>query len=175
MLEEIIAEDIGLETHVTRSLKPRLYSERYAGLRFACVGDPSGIAKGNMLEENSFDVLRRLGIPAFPAPSNNIDARLSSVEALLFQQRDGEAAVLIDLERCPSLARAMNGSYRFGKTKAGETKPLPEKKHPWSDICDDLQYVAMSVNSGLIGAIAKKIRPKLARPVKERMSSAGWT
>ena len=174
-LEEVLAEDIGLETHVTRALKPKLYSERYAGLRFACVGDPSGQAKGNMLEEDSFDVLRRLGIPAFPAPSNSIDARLSAVEALLYQQRDGEAALLIDEERCPALVRAMNGAYRFGKTKAGETKPLPEKKHPASDVADCLQYVAMSMNSGLIGIIAKKIRPKVKRPAREPLSSAGWT
>ncbi len=175
VLEEVIAEDVGLETHVNRSLKPRLYADRYQGLSFACVGDPSGVAKGNFLEEDSFDVLRRLGLPAFPAPSNAIDARLSAVESLLYQQRDGQAALLIDELACPQLARAMGGAYRFGKTKAGETKPLPEKKHPASDVADCLQYVAMSVNSGLVLHIAKKIRPKVKPRVGSKVSSLGWT
>mgnify|MGYP003693551945 CR=1 FL=1 len=92
VLEEVLAEDIGLETHVSRSLKPALFSDRYAGHLFAAVGDPSGVAKGNFLEEDSFDVLRRLGIPAFPAPTNSIESRLAAVENLLFQQRDGGPA-----------------------------------------------------------------------------------
>ena len=119
VLEEVIAEDIGLELHVTRYLKPVLYSERYMGHRFAAVGDPSGISKGNFLEENSFDVLVRLGIPAFPAPTNNPtpDQRGRAAAA---QQRDGGPAILIDENR-PSLVRALQGAYRFGKTKAGIT------------------------------------------------------
>lgn len=175
VLEEVLAEDIGLETHVSRSLKPVLWGERYQGLSFACVGDPSGVAKGNMLEEDSFDVLIRLGIPAFPAPTNSIDARLGAVEAMLYQQRDGGPALIIDRDRCPSLTRALSGAYRFGKTKEGVTKPLPEKLHPWSDVCDALQYVCMTVNSGLVDRIAKRIRPKGSKRPASRVSAAGWT
>jgi len=174
VLEEVIAEDIGLETHVSRSLKPVIYTERYMGHLFCAVGDPSGTSKGSMLEEDHFDVLRRLGIPAFPATTNNIDARLSAVEALLHQQRDGGPALIIDEEKCPMLTRALNGAYRFGKTKAGVTKPLPEKLHPWSDLADCLQYVCLTVNSGLSEYIAKRIRPKQKRP-PATMSAAGWT
>jgi len=174
-LEEVIAEDIGLETHVNRSLKPVLYSERYAGFSFCAVGDPSGVAKGNFLEEDSFDVLKRLGIPAFPAPTNALEARLSAVEAVLYQQRDGGPALVIDRSRCPMLTRAMNGAYRFSKTSAGVTKPLPDKNHPWSDVCDALQYVCLVINSGLIHFIAKKIRIKPKTKTKSRISAAGWT
>lgn len=175
VLEEVIAEDIGLETHVGRALKPALYDARYAGMMFAAVGDPSGVAKGNFLEEDSFDVLRRLGIPAFPAPTNNIDARLAAVEAVLFQQRDGGPMLVIDESRCPMLVRALNGAYRFGKTKAGVTKPLPEKKHPWSDLADCLEYACLTINSGLAEMIAKKIRPRPQRRPESRVSAAGWT
>lgn len=175
VLEEVLAEDIGLELHVTRYLKPRLFTERYAGLRFAAVGDPSGVAKGNFLEETSFDVLNRLGIPAFPAPTNHIDPRIQAVDTLLLQQRDGGGALLVDEGRCPSLVRALGGQYRYGKTKAGVTKPLPEKTHPWSDVADCLQYVALAVNSGLINFISKRIRPRPARRPPSKVSSAGWT
>lgn len=175
ILEEVIGEDIGLETHVNRSLKPALYNERYAGYSFAAVGDPSGVAKGNFLEEDSFDVLKRLGIPAFPATTNAIDPRLAAVEAILYQQRDGGPALVIDRNRCPILVRALNGAYRFGKTAAGVTKPLPDKGHPWSDVADALQYVCLSVNSGLVHFIAKKIRLKPRAAPKRRISAAGWT
>jgi hypothetical protein len=175
ILEEVHAENVGLELHVTRSLKPRLWSERYFGLMMAAVGDPSGRAKGNFLEEDSFDVMLRLGVPCFPAPTNDVDARIRAVETLLLQQRDGGPAVLVDGGRCPMTVRALNGAYRYGKTSAGETRPLPEKKHPWSDFADDLQYVALTVNAGLVLRIARKIKPKPARRPASKVSAAGWT
>jgi len=175
VLEEVIAEDIGLETHIGRSLKPALYADRYAGKMFAAVGDPSGVSKGSMLEEDHFDVLVRLGVPAFPAVSNNIDRRVGAVESLLLQQRDGGPALVIDESRCPMLVRALGGAYRYAKTKSGETKPLPEKKHPWSDLADCLQYACLAVNSGLINFIYKRIRPKPARRPAAPVSAAGWT
>lgn len=175
VLEEVLAEDIGLETHVTTALKPAIYAPRYMGHMFCAVGDPSGISKGNFLEENSFDVLRRLGVPAFPATTNDIDARIAAVESLLFQQRDGGPALVVDEERCPMTARALGGSYRFGKTKAGVTKPTPDKTHPASDLMDALQYVCLVLNSGLVNLIAKKIRPRAPRPTQAKVPAGGWT
>jgi hypothetical protein len=175
VLEEVIAEDIGLELHVSRYLKPRIYAEKYAGMMFCAVGDPAGRGKSDILEENNFDVMKRLGIPAFPAPTNNIDPRITSVETLLLQQRDGGPALAFDEFGCPTLIRAMNGMYRFGKTHAGITKPLPDKTHPWSDVADALQYICLSINSGLIQFIAKRIKAKGNRQPRARVSSAGWT
>jgi hypothetical protein len=175
VLEEVLAEDIGLETHVSRSLKPALFSDRYAGHLFAAVGDPSGVAKGNFLEEDSFDVLRRLGIPAFPAPTNSIESRLAAVENLLFQQRDGGPALVIDRTKCPMLVRALNGAYRYARNQAGLTKPLPEKLHPASDLADALQYACLALNSGIVNFIAKRIKPKPRPLLKKRINVAGWT
>ena len=73
------------------------------------------------------------------------------------------------------LVRALNGAYRFGKTSAGVTKPLPDKGHPWSDVADALEYICLVVNSGLVGFIAKRIKPKQAKAPRSRMSAAGWT
>jgi hypothetical protein len=176
VLEEVIGEDVGLELHITFNLKPKLYTERYFGRLMAAVGDPSGVSKGNFLEENSFDVMHRLGIPAFPATTNNIDPRVRAVETLLLQQRDGGGAVLIDESRCPMLVRALNGAYRYGKTKAGETKPVPEKLHPWSDLADDLQYVCLALNSGLTTAIYKRLQRRVQkRERRPAPTAAGWT
>jgi hypothetical protein len=176
VFKEVIAEDIGLELHVTKFLKPALMVDRFAGFMLAAVGDPAGRGKSDILEENNFDVLKRLGIPAFPAPTNSIDPRLNAVETLLLQQRDGGPALVIDEDGCPTLIKALNGMYRYSKTQAGVTKPVPDKTHPWSDVADALQYMCLAMNSGLIQFIAKRIRPKFARNAGQRKpSSAGWT
>ena len=106
VLEEVLAEDIGLELHLTRSLKPVLWGERYMGKMMCAVGDPSGTAKSSHYEETSFDLMQRLGVPAFPAVTNDVEARIRAVEQLLLQQRDGGPAIVIDGSRCPKLVRA---------------------------------------------------------------------
>lgn len=175
ILDECIAADIGLEAHLTKSLKPTLWSSKYFGRVVCAVGDPSGVAKSSNNEETSFDVMIRLGIPAFPAPTNDLDARIRAVEALLLQQRGGEAALVIDEERCPVLCRAMQGAYKYGKTRDGQTKPLPDKSHPHSDICDALEYICLVFNSGMYGYMVRKIlRGRETKPRRVK-SSAGWT
>jgi len=95
---------------------------------------------------------------------------------LLFQQRDGGPALIIDRKRCPMLVRALNGAYRYARNQAGLTKPLPEKLHPASDLADALQYVCLAQNSGIADYIAKRIKPKPTRQkVRQPMSAAGWT
>lgn len=142
VLEEVISTDIGLELHLKTRLKPALLDARYAGLNILVVGDPSGSYKGQLTEETCFDLLAREGFIGQPAPTNELDKRLRAVDSL-FLQRDG---IIIDQARCPTLLRALNGLYRYGKTKAGQTKPLPEKSNPWSDVADALQYAALTMN-----------------------------
>jgi len=175
VLEEVIAEDIGLELHVTKALKPRLWADRYFGKMLTCVGDPSGRAKSSVYEETTFETMQRLGIPAFPAPTNDIEARVRAVEAILLQQRDGGPAIIVDGSRCPKTVRALQGAYMYAKTKAGETKPLPEKKHPWSDLMDDLQYVCLCFNAGLQTLYTRKIQRAYQKRERIRVSAAGWT
>ena len=77
--EEVAATNIGLEKHVNEHLRPRLFSEKYLNTRIIVVGDPSGVAKGNVSEESCFDALKRFGLAAFPAPTNAIEPRLRAV------------------------------------------------------------------------------------------------
>lgn len=175
ILEEVVSQDLGLETHILQVLRPRLYSDRYVGRSFAAVGDPSGKSKGNILEESCFEALQRLGVPAFPATTNNLQPRIQAVEQLLLQQRDGGPALVIDGERCPETVRALQGSYRYGRTQQGESKPLPDKNHPYSDLADALQYVALVVNSGLVNFITRRIAPKQPKKNRGPISAAGWT
>lgn len=174
--EEVPATNMGLEKHIEQNLKPRLWAPEYSGLKVCLVGDPSGVAKGSISEESCFDALKRFGLPALPAPTNDIDPRLRAVEALLGQQRMGKAALLINKRKCPMLMRAMSGGYRFKKSPSGGLKPIPEKndKEGFSHIADCLQYVCLVVHGGMMPVVARVLRPRSNSFIK-RITSKAWT
>ncbi|MCK1742191.1 terminase [Bradyrhizobium sp. 139] len=173
VLQEVIAEDIGLELHIEKALRPALFSERYLGRAMAMVGDPSGVSKSSIYEESTFDVLKRLGFNAFPAPTNDLDPRLRAVDAFLLAQRDGGPAMLIDRDRCPVLIRGLAGGYRYAKTRSGQRKPVPDKNE-FSHVIDALQYACLAAHGGMTGYFARMMahRPRASRP---RITPGAWT
>jgi hypothetical protein len=173
VLGEAPAEDTGLEQHIQNVLRPMLLEERYLGKPVAMIGDPSGVSKSSIYEETTFDVLKRLGFSAYPAPTNDIDPRIRAVEAFLLAQRDGGAAILFDRGRCPRIIRAMAGGYRYGKMKDGRRKPAPEKNE-FSHIADALQYACLAAHGGMSEMVARHL---MRRPRREkvRISAAAWT
>ncbi len=174
--EEVAGTNVGLEKHVNQNLKPRLYSDRYMGYKVALVGDPSGVAKGNVSEESCFDALARLGLPAFPAPTNDIEPRLRAVESLLGRQTNGGPSLMINRSRCPMLCRAMGGGYRFTKMKSGALRTVPEKndKEGFSHVVDDLQYVALVVHGGVVPEITRRLQPR-RKNTAPKFSARAWT
>lgn len=174
--QEVPATNVGLEKHLNENVRPILWSDKYAGCKFAVVGDPAGIAKDSIAEENSFDALGRLGFPGIPAPTNDIEPRLRAVETFLGRQTNGGPSLLINRAGCPMLCRAMSGGYRFTKTKQGALKPVPEKndKEGFSHVADCLQYVCLCVHGNMMPYIVNHIRPR--KPVnRPRISALGWT
>ncbi len=183
VLEEVRGQT-GLEQHVKQSLVPTLVSERYRGLPVAVVGDPSGRAMDSLFEVNAFRLLQSLGLPAEPAPTNDIEPRIRSVEAFLMRQVDGRGAVQIDRSRCPTLVQALDGAYKFerkddpsGGWKDKGNESVPEKLHPWSDVADCLQYVCLV--AGSLGAYAyvlgRTVRRLTPPRLKPRVSPLAWT
>ena len=173
--EEVPATNVGLEKHVNQSLKPRLLSDKYIQFKVAMVGDPSGVAKGSIAEESCFDALKRFGLPAFPAPTNDIEPRLRAVETLLGRQTNGGPSLIISRQGCPWLCRAMAGGYRFTKTKQGALRVVPEKndKEGFSHVADDLQYVALVVAGNMVGYITTNLSPKPR--IIPRIRASAWT
>ena len=171
-LEEVAGVDIGLEQHLKNNLLPALLQSRYAGRPIVIVGDPSGAARDSLFEVNSFDLCKSMGLPAERAPTNDLDPRLRSVEAFLIRQVDGGGAILFDQQRCPTLVQAMNGGYRFSKTKDDESRSLPDK-NPYSHVADALQYVClvagnMSAYSWLLGRMINRTQKKPVRRAPSR-------
>ena len=175
--EEVPATNIGLERQVEEKLKPKLLGGKYIGSKVILVGDPSGIAKGTIAEETSFDALKRMGLPAFPAPTNDIDPRLRAVEVLLSRQVGGRAALLISQAGCPFLVRALGGGYRYKKHKDGALRTIPEKMDAegFSHVADCLQYVCLVVHGGLVDEFSRRLSPRVKRQQRQPVSAAGWT
>ena len=174
--QEVPATNVGLEKHVVERLRPALI-KNYPGWRVAVIGDPSGVAKGNVAEESCFDALKRLGLAAFPAPTNDIEPRIRAVETLLARQTNGGPSLLISRLGCPLLCRAMAGGYRYVKNKDGALKTAkPDKNDPegFSHVADDLQYVSLVVAGNLTNYMAQHLwgRRRLQRA---RVTPAGWT
>lgn len=172
VLEEVMAEDIGLELHVMRNLRPALAQARYMGKGLCIVGDPAGMAKSTISEETSFDVLKRLGFSTMPAPTNDLDPRIRAVDALLLQQRDGGPALVIDGTRCPTIVRALDGGYRYAKTRQGVRKPTPDKNE-YSHVADALQYACLAVHGGMETLITSRLTR--SAPKKPAPRTGGWT
>lgn len=172
VLEEVIAEDIGLEMQLKVGLRPALSQARYLGRPVAVIGDPAGMQRSTMYEETSFDLVKRAGFMAYPGPTNDIDPRIRAVEAFLLAQRDGGPAMVIDRQRCPTLIRALSGGYRYAKSKTGQRKPMPDK-NKFSHITDALQYACTAAHGGMQGVISRQLtRVRAPRP---RTSAAAWT
>lgn len=173
---EVPATNIGLERHILTALRPTLMSDKFMGYRAALVGDPAGVAKDSHSEETSFELLARLGLPGFAAPTNDIDPRIRAVEAFLTAWTAGAPALMINRQGCPKLARALAGGYRFKLNRDGNQAPKPDKndKDGFSHVVDCLQYICLVAHGGLVGEIAQSLVPR-PRPVAPRVTAAGWT
>jgi hypothetical protein len=173
--KEVAATNVGLDKHVKERLIPTLVNQ-FTGYRVVLIGDPSGVAKGNVSEESMFDALKRLGLSAFPAPTNDIEKRIMAVEALLARQTHGGPSLLISRTGCPLLCRAMAGGYRYKKKRDGALKPKPDKDDPegFSHVADDLQYIALVVHAGIVDYIAQHVWGRKKR-TRQPPTVAGWT
>lgn len=182
--QEIPGINVGLEKHINESLKPALY-KNYLGYKVAIVGDPSGVARSSVSEESCFDALKRLGLPAIPAPTNDLEPRLRAVEALLGRQTAGGPTLVISRRGCPWLVRAMSGGYRFERTKKGQMLKTnaPDKEYggdfmgqrvAYSHVADDLEYVALVVHGGMLPFIYTRIQPRPTSIIRPP-TPLGWT
>jgi hypothetical protein len=172
VLDELTEQGMGVEQFVVTRLRPLLAQPKYARLPAGVCGDPSGVARGQIGEESVFAALKRLGLSAQPAQTNNIEPRLRAVEKWLLQQRDGGAALLIS-PHCHTLITALRSRYRYARSKGdGVLKPTPDKGHPWSDIADSFQYAVLGHSGTILGRL---IRIRRDNGPQRPRSSAGWT
>jgi hypothetical protein len=171
IFRELATVDSGIEQFCVSHLRPEMFAY-FPGVSHFMIGDPSGRFKGQTTEESPFDVLKRLGFKVYPASTNDIEPRLRAVEQLFLRQIDGGPAVLICGQGCPQLVQTLKFNYRYKRKKDGQLDESPEKTHPWSDLADCLQYLALGANGNYIGRILDRETP---RPKSRPVRAAGWT
>ena len=81
--------------------------------------------------------------------------------------------MLIDRERCPTLIRALSGGYRYGKTRSGQRKPVPDKNQ-YSHVMDAFQYACVTAHGGMTDMIANRFN-RANRRERRRITAASWT
>ena len=82
MHSELVTEDMGA-VRFSEVLR-RVMNERYKGFTFAKItGDPAGDVRAQTDEVTPFQILRKAGIPAQPAATNDFIKRRESVAGAL--------------------------------------------------------------------------------------------
>jgi hypothetical protein len=171
VFKEATSVDMGVEQFATSILRPLMFRD-FIGLSSFMVADPTGKDKGQVSEESPFDALKRIGFKVYGAPTNDIDPRVRAVEQLFLRQIDGGPMLIIDGGGCPQLVQTLKYGYRYRRKQNGELEDKPEKTHPWSDLADCLQYLALSTNANYTGRVMAESRPRVRRPAPP---ASAWT
>ena len=172
VLGECWARGMAMDRFLEERLKPMLAGGRFKGCAVALYVDPSSRARSQVDGRTVLQLIRDLGLWAYPARTNDIQPRLKAVnERLTRQVSGGLAAFLVDGVACPRLVSAMQFGYRWDKKD-----PKPEKNE-WSHIAEALQYGMMGVDQaygGLVGTGPGRL-PGERRPNLRVVSAEGWT
>lgn len=165
VLEELVAEDMGIRQFATDVVKPVLVN-KYAKHKLESCGDPAGMNRAQTDERTCFQELLESGIPTSPANTNDFIPRRESVAFFLNRMAAGEPGFLLD-PRCKTLRKGFIGGYRYERLKvSGEIYKERPVKDRFSHIHDALQYACLSVRT--------TAAPVRARALK-KTSSKGWT
>ena len=170
---EVVSEDMGLVQFLEDKLLPALAQPPFASRHVIIVGDPAGGQQTQTRDESPFSILKDRGLKAYAASTNDPERRIIAVEKSLRGSSGGEPMLQISRDGCPTLIMAMGNKYRYRKKKDGQLEERPEKLHPWSDICDALQYFCLGADQNLVGKlIDREHRRSIPR---ERMPTGAWT
>jgi hypothetical protein len=165
ILEELVAEDMGIRQFATDVVRPILLN-KYQRSKFISVGDPAGMNRSQTDERTCFQELLEAAIPTEPANTNDFIPRRESVAFYLNRMASGEPGFLLS-PSCKTLRKGFIGGYRYERLKvAGERYRDRPVKDRFSHPHDALQYLCLKVRDGGQVARARKV---------STASSRGWT
>lgn len=162
VLAEAVSFDMGIQRFVRTILKPLLF-EKFSGAPVLIVTDPAGVQRAQTDERSAVDIIKAEGFKVIPAKTNNVSARISSVDDYLMRQVDGDPAFLVD-PSCTQLKAAMMGGYRF---KPKGDSDIDKNKH--SHVAEALQYLMLHISTVSDGGYV------VARRDIKPIASVGWT
>ena len=166
ILEEFVAEDMGIRQFAAEIVKPALMNRYSSTNRFISRGDPSGINRSQTDERTCYQELLEVGIASEPAQTNDFLPRRESVAFFLNRLASGEAGFILS-PNCRQLRKGFIGGYRYERLKvAGERYRDRPVKDRFSHPHDALQYLCLAAREG-----GKQVRAK----VIGRTSAKAWT
>jgi hypothetical protein len=152
VLDSITGHDGGMGAlrFCRERLKP-LLTNKFPRHKHLIIIDPAAFQRAQTDEKTVADIFKAEGFVVKAAKTNNIAARLASVEAFLTKTVNGNSGFLVD-PSCAPIISGLAGKYRYKINTKGEREATPEKAHPVSDYMDALQYACLhSDNSGIFG------------------------
>lgn len=151
ILEELVAEDMGIEQFAESLLLP-LLRQKYRRCEWNFVGDPSGNKRADTDEETVFKLLAKeeIGIDVEPANTNDSSVRLEAVRYFLTGLRDGKPAFRLH-PQCKVLRKGFNGGYELVRLKVTGQEKFKSKpdKNKFSHPHDALQYLCMAIRGDI--------------------------
>ena len=148
IFHEVIGQDMGAGRFAD-VLKREIAKNNWEGLDFKFVGDPAGNQMAQTSENTPFMILRAAGITAYPAPTNDTQVRIESVESVLNRMTDGYPSFVVS-PTCTTLISGFEGGYQYKRMYHMGRESYDEKpnKNRFSHIHDALQYAMLGGGEG---------------------------
>lgn len=148
IFHEIIGQDMGAGRFAT-VLKKEIARNGWESLDLRFIGDPAGNQMAQTSENTPFMILRAAGIQAYPAPTNDTQVRIESVESVLNRMTDGSPSMVIS-PTCTVLIGGFEGGYQYKRQYHMGKENYEEKpsKNRFSHIHDALQYAMLGGGEG---------------------------
>lgn len=170
VLAEIVSENMGIETFLSRKLIPRLAEDDLIGCHVVVAPDPAGWAKQQIGEVSPVDIIRTAGFEVVRPITNDPARRVEAVERLLLDHIAGRPALVID-PRCKQLIKGFSWGYKYKLHRNGvqDDKPLKDEH---SHLADAMQYFCLVADSPM--QAGREAVSQTARDV-QIVSASGWT
>lgn len=144
IVDELVTVNTGAKKF-GRALK-RFLNEHYANYSVEFWGDPAGDDMAQTDDDTPMDMLATEGIDCLPAPTNDFETRITSLDVLLTELINGQPAVLIST-RCSTIIRGLAGGYQFARIATSQGDRYHDRP-----VKDATSHAVEGVHYGLLGA-----------------------
>jgi hypothetical protein len=159
---------IGMDRFASEYLRP-MVTNNFPSQPILVVIDPAGCAKSQVNDQSPKDVLEAAGFKVMPAPTNDVERRIAAVDRRFILHEGIEIS-----PDCRMLIHSIASEYKYKTKKDGELEDRPEKKHPYSDLADALQYGTLVAAGDVSGRVLKFIN-RGKTPPPPPPPTRGWT